>query len=84
MVKLYGILKRFKEITSGRTIVMGRKTWESLPFKLPKRKNIVITNQTELEGKQPDIITDDIESIYGEGLKGSSSLDMEKTLSSKF
>ena len=38
-------LKRFKAITSGHPVVMGRNTWFSLPTKpLPKRKNIVITN----------------------------------------
>lgn len=37
-------LKRFKEITSGHTIMMGDRTWESLPKKpLPNRRNIVIT-----------------------------------------
>lgn len=36
-------LKRFKEITSGNIIVMGRKTFESLPGVLPNRKHIVIT-----------------------------------------
>ena len=37
-------LKRFKEITSGYPVIMGDKTWESLPIKpLPNRKNIVIT-----------------------------------------
>ncbi len=37
-------LKYFKRITSEHTVIMGRKTFESLPFKpLPKRKNIVIT-----------------------------------------
>jgi dihydrofolate reductase len=37
-------LKRFKEITSGYPVIMGDKTWESLPIKpLPKRRNIVIT-----------------------------------------
>ena len=36
-------LKRFKEITSGNTIIMGRKTFESLPGVLPNRKHIVIT-----------------------------------------
>jgi len=37
-------LKRFKEITSGYSVIMGDKTWESLPIKpLPKRRNIVIT-----------------------------------------
>ncbi len=35
-------LKRFKEITMGKPVVMGRKTWESLPRKpLPGRRNIV-------------------------------------------
>ena len=36
-------LKRFKEITSGNTIIMGRKTFESLPGVLPNRKHIIIT-----------------------------------------
>lgn len=42
-------LKHFKKITTGKTVIMGRKTWESLPeaFRpLPKRKNIVITRQS--------------------------------------
>jgi dihydrofolate reductase len=38
-------LKRFKKLTYGKTVVMGKKTWESLPKKpLPGRKNIVITD----------------------------------------
>jgi dihydrofolate reductase len=38
-------LKRFKKITAGNTVVMGRNTWFSLPNRpLPKRQNIVITN----------------------------------------
>jgi len=38
-------LKRFKKITSGHTVVMGKNTYLSLPFRpLPKRKNIVITD----------------------------------------
>tara|TARA_A100001011_G_scaffold371565_1_gene429048 strand:- start:1135 stop:1647 length:513 start_codon:yes stop_codon:yes gene_type:complete len=43
-------LKNFKKITIDTTIIMGRKTWESLPFKpLPKRKNIVISS-SKLKG----------------------------------
>ena len=41
-------MKRFKELTMGKIVLMGRKTWESLPEKwrpLPGRKNIVITRQ---------------------------------------
>jgi len=36
-------LKRFKDITSGKTIIMGRKTFESLPYVLPNRHHIVLT-----------------------------------------
>lgn len=38
-------LKRFKAITTGKTVIMGRNTWFSLPNRpLPNRHNIVITN----------------------------------------
>lgn len=42
--------KHFKTVTKGHPVLMGRKTWESLPEKsrpLPNRKNIVITRQTD-------------------------------------
>jgi dihydrofolate reductase len=40
-------LKRFKKLTLGKTLIMGKKTWESLPRKpLPGRKNIVLTDDT--------------------------------------
>ena len=38
-------MKYFKELTTGHVIIMGRKTWDSLPNKpLPNRKNIIITH----------------------------------------
>jgi dihydrofolate reductase len=41
-------LKRFKKLTSGNTILMGKKTWESLPRRpLPNRINIVLTDNRE-------------------------------------
>ena len=41
-------LKNFKKITSGSTIVMGRKTWESLPIKpLPNRDNIIMSTKNQ-------------------------------------
>jgi dihydrofolate reductase len=42
--------KRFKQITLGHPVIMGRKTWESLPVKpLPNRYNIVITRDSEFK-----------------------------------
>ena len=41
---------RFKELTMGHTVVMGRLTWESLPSKvrpLPGRRNVVVTRQAD-------------------------------------
>jgi len=38
-------LKRFKKLTLGKTVIMGKKTWESLPRRpLPGRKNVVLTD----------------------------------------
>ncbi len=40
-------MERFQRLTVGETVIMGRRTWESLPPKfrpLPKRRNIVLTN----------------------------------------
>ena len=42
-------LRRFKELTTGHPIVMGRKTWDSLPIKpLPNRTNIVLSRNMAL------------------------------------
>lgn len=39
-------LKHFKQLTSGHTVIMGERTWDSLPNKpLPNRRNIVLTDQ---------------------------------------
>ena len=41
-------LKRFKRLTSGNTVIMGKRTWESLPKRpLPGRKNIVLTDKED-------------------------------------
>ena len=41
-------LEYFKQLTTGNIIIMGRKTWESLPKKpLPKRRNLVITSNPD-------------------------------------
>ena len=43
-------LKRFKSLTTGHTVVMGRKTFDSLPKgALPNRRNIVLSRSKKLE-----------------------------------
>lgn len=51
-------MKFFRETTKGHKIVMGRKTWESLPGKLPNRTNIVISSR-DFDG--PDEIIHDLD-----------------------
>lgn len=53
-------LKRFKKITSGKTIIMGRKTFESLGRVLPNRKHIVLTKNDDFkyEDENVEIIKD--------------------------
>lgn len=67
---LPGDLKYFKEKTMGKTVVMGRKTLESLPGgkPLPKRTNIVLTRDVSFQ-KEGCIIVNSIEELlekYGE------------------
>ena len=49
-------LRRFKELTTGNTIIMGRKTFESLPKgALPNRRNIVLTHQPDVTFPGTDV-----------------------------
>jgi dihydrofolate reductase len=51
---LPGDLRFFKETTYGKTVVMGRKTYESIGKPLPGRKNVVMTSRTNF---QPEGVT---------------------------
>jgi len=58
-------LKRFKSLTLNKTIVMGKKTWDSLPEKfkpLPNRKNIILSRDSNLKIEWA-IIYNDIEKL---------------------
>ncbi|MEO8057236.1 MAG: dihydrofolate reductase [Burkholderiales bacterium] len=46
LVQLPGDLPRFKKLTLGCPVIMGRKTWDSIGRPLPQRRNIVITRNT--------------------------------------
>jgi dihydrofolate reductase len=66
---------RFKELTMGHTVVMGRLTWDSLPAKvrpLPGRRNVVVTRQADyvaegatVVGSLDDALADDQTWVIG-------------------
>lgn len=70
---LSGDLKRFRKLTTGHAVVMGRKTWESLPKRpLPDRLNVVVTSDRGYEAPGASVVhsIDDAlaaESTLGEG-----------------
>ena len=57
-------LKRFKDLTSGHKIIMGRKTFESLGRILPNRKHIILCNDKQMNIEDENVeILDDISKI---------------------
>jgi dihydrofolate reductase len=57
-------LKRFKEITMGKPVIMGRKTWESLPKRpLPGRRNIVLTRTSDAIGEGAETVASPAEAL---------------------
>jgi dihydrofolate reductase len=51
---------RFKNLTGGHTVVMGRLTWESLPARvrpLPGRRNVVLTRHTDYMADGAEVVT---------------------------
>ena len=49
-------LKRFKQLTTGQTVIMGRKTYESIGRPLPNRRNIIITRDENYEAIGCEIV----------------------------
>lgn len=49
-------LKHFKELTIGKTIVMGRTTYESIGRPLPNRKNVVLTHNPSFTAKGVEVV----------------------------
>lgn len=50
-------LKRFKDLTTGHTVIMGRKTFESIGHPLPNRKNIILTRNLSFNSMGSQIST---------------------------
>lgn len=54
--RLKADLQRFKELTMGHTIIMGRKTWESIGRPLPGRRMVVITRQPGYQAEGVSVV----------------------------
>lgn len=64
-------LKHFKETTMGASVIMGRKTWESLPRKpLPGRTNIVITSSSDYAAEGATVVHSLAEALKAAGDAG--------------
>ena len=61
-------LKHFKRVTLGKPCLMGRKTWESLPFPLPGRPNLVLTRNETYEAKGAEVFTE-VPAMIGRGFE---------------
>jgi dihydrofolate reductase len=61
--KLSDDLRRFRQLTMGKPIVMGRKTWESIGKPLPGRRNIVLTRTSDLEAPGCDVVSSRDEAV---------------------
>ncbi len=62
-------LKNFKKLTNNHTIIMGRITWESLPFKpLPNRRNIVLSNTNFKDTESFNNIKDCMKTLHNDNI----------------
>ncbi|WP_422345065.1 dihydrofolate reductase [Parasphingorhabdus sp.] len=51
-------LRHFKSLTQGKPMIMGRKTFDSLPGLLPGRRHIVLTRDTQWEAEGAEVVHD--------------------------
>jgi len=62
-------LAHFKQLTTGHTVVMGRRTWESLPPRfrpLPGRRNVVLTRQPHYQADGASVVSELDDALTGD------------------
>ena len=62
-------LKHFREVTAGSTVVMGRRTWESLPPRfrpLPGRRNVVLTRSATWAHEGAEVVHELADALHGD------------------
>ncbi len=71
--------KWFKQITKGGVIIMGRKTWDSLPKKpLPGRYNIIVTSQHDIENTETTFATKYLMGALSEAFRAAGKRNLDK------
>lgn len=64
--RLRSDLRHFKRLTLGKPCLMGRKTWQSLPFPLPSRPNLVLSRDPSFQAEGAETFTD-LKTMVGRG-----------------
>lgn len=77
--RLRSDLQHFKRVTLGKPCLMGRKTWESLPFPLPGRPNLVLTRDADFQAKGAELFTD-VNAMVGRGAELAGSLGVDEVM----
>ena len=72
-------LKFFKRTTLGKPVLMGRVTWESLPFPLPGRPNLVLSRNSAYTAKGAEVFTS-LEEMVGRGFELAGELGADEVM----
>ena len=72
-------LKFFKATTMGKPVLMGRVTWDSLPFPLPGRPNLVLTRNSEFKPQKAEVFYT-LPDMVGRGFELAGNLDAREIM----
>jgi len=72
-------LQFFKKTTLGKPVLMGRVTWQSLPFLLPGRPNLVLSRNADFEAPGAEVFTD-MHDMIGRGYEWAGALDVDEVM----
>ena len=72
-------LKHFKTLTYGKPCLMGRKTWESLPFPLPGRPNLIVTRDKSYAAEKAEVFHS-IRNFVGKGFEHAGALGVDEVM----
>lgn len=77
--KLSSDLKFFKKMTIGKPVMMGRVTWESLPFPLPGRPNLILTRDETYKAPKAEIFHE-VYDMIGRGFELAGELNVDEVM----